>query len=185
MNNSKYIKFGFIGLVIIMVIIFISSFISFSNDEISLRNTFEQKIDERTAFYDKMSKIFNQKSQIAVKNDSSFRQNINIIMEGRKDSEQVLFKWIQETNPNANYSEVSALYKDLSRTIEAQREGFFHQEKVLQDIVRQHKNLILTFPGSFYNIFFSRELLKYKTIQSSLTEEVMRTGTDNNTKLDL
>lgn len=185
MENKNLIKYGIIGLLGIVLFLFAGSFISFSNKEVNLRNTFAQKMDERTAFYDKMSKIFNQKSQIAVKNDESFRKNIDVIMTGRKDSEQVMFKWITETNPNANYSEVSALYKDLSRAIEAEREGFFNQEKVLQDIVRQHSNHLDLFPNSFYNMFFGREKLKYKVIQSDLTKEVISTGTDNNTKLDL
>ena len=185
METTKIIKLSFIGMGVIAIAVIFSAFISFSNREINLKNTFEQKIDQRTAFYDKMAKIFNQKTQIAVKNDESFRQNVNIIMEGRKDSEQVMFKWITETNPNANYSEVAALYKDLSRSIEAERQGFFIEEKTLQDVQRQHKNMVQTFPGSFYNFFLGREALKYKPITSSITDEVMKTGTDNNTKLDL
>jgi hypothetical protein len=89
-SNGTLIKFGLIGLGVIMLFVFIGNFISFSNNEIDLRNTFEQKIDERTSFYDKMYKVISQKSQIAVKNDESFRKNINIIMEGRKDSEVCL-----------------------------------------------------------------------------------------------
>jgi hypothetical protein len=194
MNNSEnqnrfspsfLVKLAFIGAAIVLVIAAFATFVSFSNQEIELRTAFEQKIDERTAFYDKMYKVISQQTQIAVKNDESFRQNINMIMEGRKDAEGLFMKWIQETNPNANYSEVSALYKDLSRSVEAQREGFFTQEKVLQDIVRQHKNHIQKFPNSFYNMFMGRQPLEYKPIQSSLTEEVMRTGKDDNVKLDL
>jgi len=185
MQNLNFTKIALWGVLGIFLIFIASTLISFSNNEIELRNTFEQKFEERTAFYDKMSKVFNQKSQIAVKNDSSFRKNIDIIMSQRKDSEQVMMKWITESNPNANYSEVAVLYKDLSRAIEAQREGFFNQEKVLQDVVRQHKNLIQRFPNSFYNLFFGRKQLVYKVIQSTLTEEVIKTGTDNNTKLDL
>ena len=173
---SFFVKLAFIGAIVIMIIAAFATFVSFSNSEIDLRTAFEQKIDERTAFYDKMYKVISQQTQIAVKNDESFRQNINIIMEGRKDAEGVFMKWIQETNPNANYSEVSVLYKDLSRSVEAQREGFFNEEKVLQDIVRQHKNHIQKFPNSFYNMFMGRQPLEYKPIQSSLTEEVMRTG---------
>lgn len=184
-SSSFFVKLAFIGAAIIFVIAIFATFVSFSNNEIELRTTFEQKIDERTAFYDKMYKIITQQTQIAVKNDESFRQNINIIMEGRKDAEGVFMKWIQETNPNANYNEVSALYKDLSRSVEAQREGFFNEEKVLQDVVRQHKNHIQKFPNSFYNMFMGRQALQYKPIQSSLTEEIMRTGKDDNIKLDL
>lgn len=189
-NQSRFtpsflVKLAFIGAIIILVIAVFGTFVSFSNNEIELRTAFEQKIDERTAFYDKMYKVITQQTQIAVKNDESFRQNINLIMEGRKDAQGLFMKWIQETNPNANYNEVSELYKNLSRSVEAQREGFFTQEKVLQDIVRQHKNHIQKFPNSFYNMFMGRQPLEYKPIQSSLTEEVMRTGKDDNVKLDL
>lgn len=185
MNKSTIIKLGLAGLALVFAVLIFSSFVSFSNTEISLRNNFEQRMKERVAFYDKMAKVISQKSQIAVKNDSSFRKNIDIIMSGRKDSEQVMFKWITESNPNADYREVSALYKDLSRSIEAQREGFFIEEKVLQDLVRQHTNHLQLFPNSFYNLFFGRDLLKYSPIQSDFTKEVFEKGIDNNVKLDL
>lgn len=184
-NNQLLIKLGLIGLGIIFIVVFFSNFVLFSNTEIDLRNTFDQKIDERTSFYDKMYKVIAQKSQIAVKNDESFRQNINIIMEGRKDAPQVFMKWITESNPNVNYSEVSVLYQDLSRSVEAQREGFFNEEKVIQDVVKQHKNHIQKFPNSFYNIFMGRQPLVYKPITSTRTDEVMKTGKDDNVSLEL
>jgi len=184
-NNQLLIKLGLIGLGIIFIVVFFSNFVLFSNTEIDLRNTFDQKIDERTSFYDKMYKVISQKSQIAVKNDESFRQNINIIMEGRKDAPQVFMKWITESNPNVNYSEVSVLYQDLSRSVEAQREGFFNEEKVIQDVVKQHKNHIQKFPNSFYNIFMGRQPLVYKPITSTRTDEVMKTGKDDNVSLEL
>jgi hypothetical protein len=184
-NNQFLIKLGLIGLGVIFIVVFFSNFVSFSNTEIDLRNTFDQKIEERTSFYDKMYKVIAQKTQIAVKNDESFRQNINIIMEGRKDAPQVFMKWITESNPNANYSEVSVLYQDLSRSVEAQREGFFNEEKVIQDVVKQHKNHIQKFPNSFYNIFMGRQALVYKPITSTRTDEVMRTGKDDNVSLGL
>lgn len=185
MKNSSLFRLGLLGIVLIAAIVFFSNIIGFSNQEIDLRNTFQQKEKERVSFYDKMHKIISQKTQISVKNDESFKENVNIIMEGRKDSEQVFFKWITETNPNANFEQVSLLYQDLSRAIEAQREGFFIQEKVLSDIERQHKNLLQKFPNSFYNFFLGRKLLEYTPIQSSLTQEVFKTGVDDNIKLNL
>lgn len=185
MTNTGLIKIGIGVLLAIVLFVFAGNFVSFSNTEISLRNSFEQKIDERTAFYDGMKKIFVSKAQIATKNDESFRKNIDIIMGSRKDGKQVMMKWITESNPNANYQEVSSLYKELSRTVEAKREGFFEQEKVLQDIVRQHKQHLQTFPNSLYNVFFDRKPLVYKVIQSDATKQVMSTGIDNNDKLDL
>jgi hypothetical protein len=179
----------FLRTLAILAIVFIPLFsivgcaISQSNQEVELRNQFNQKITERTAFYDKMWKIISQKSQIALRNDSSFRQNINIIMEGRKDGQQVFFKWITETNPNANYSEVSVLYKDLSRAVEAEREGFFNQEKVLQDIKLQHDNLLSRFPSTIIMSMLGRHHLVYKPITSDRTDRVIESGKDNNTNV--
>ncbi len=183
MELGRIIKIGAISALVLFVVIFIGSTISFSNKEITLRNQFEQKFQERTTFYDKMWKTLSQKSQIAVKNDSSFRNNVNIIMSGRKDAQGIFMKWITESNPNANYSEVSILYQDLSRAVEAQREGFFVQEKYMQDIKMQHSNLIQKFPGSLYNVFFSRQAINYTPITSTITDEVIRTGKDDNVKV--
>lgn len=183
MNTKSIVGLTFLGIGILTILILIGSIISFSNNEIMLRTTFNQKISERTAFYDKMWKTLAQKSQIALKNDSSFKENVNIIMAGRKDAPQVFMKWVTETNPNANFNEVSALYKDLSRATEAQREGFFQEEKVLQDIKAQHNIAISSFPNSLFNKFFGRKPLEYKPITSDITDEVIKTGKDNNVKL--
>lgn len=185
MKNSTIIKLALVGLLVTVMFVVGGNFVSFSNTEIEIHNTFDQKIKERTAFYDKMYKIIAQQSQIAVKNDESFRENVNAIMSNRKDSQQLFMKFVVESNPNANYSEVSKLYETLSRSIEAQREGFFNEEKVLMDVERQHRNLTQKFPGSFYNYFLDRQALKYEPIQSSLTQGVMKTGIDNEVKLDL
>lgn len=170
--------FLFAGITVFTIVI------SFSNQEVALRNRFTQGINTRTAFYDKMWKTISQKAQIALKNDSSFASNVNSIMQGRKDAPQLFMKWVTETNPNANYSEVSKLYQELSQTIEGERDGFFMQEKELQDIVLQHSNLIGQFPGSLINaLFFHKEPLDYKPITSDRTDEVMETGKDNNVKV--
>lgn len=183
MSTKSIIIGSIFGTLLLAVIIFASNFISFSNQEISLRNNFEQKYQERTAFYDKMWKTLSQKSQIAVKNDSSFRRNIDIIMQNRKDAPQLFMKWVTESNPNANYSEVAVLYRDLSRSVEAQREGFFVEEKYMQDVVLQHSNLIQKFPGSFYNLFLNKQKLNYKPITSDVTDAVMQSGKDNNVEI--
>src|SRR5690349_21301461 len=123
-------------------------FMSIGNTEVRLKNKFKAEMDGRTAFYVKMKNIFSGKAEVATRNDSAFRNNINAIMQGRKDGEGLVMKWVKESNPNANFEQVSALYADLSRSIEAERTGFFNQERVLQDIKMQHDNLLEQFPGS-------------------------------------
>lgn len=183
MTKKLIVTLSVIAILAILVLSLIGSFVSFSNQEIDLRNRFTQKMEERTAFYDKMWKTLSQKSQIALKNDSSFARNVDAIMSGRKDSEGVFMKWIQESNPNSNYDQVSVLYQDLSRSVEGERDGFFIQEKMIQGIVLEHSNLIGKFPGSLWNSFLDREKLVYKPITSDRTDEVIKTGKDNNVDL--
>lgn len=179
----KPLKLAIIAVSAILLLSFVGCAISNTNREVGLRNQFTQKMSERQTFYEKMWKTISQKTQISLRNDSSFRENINIIMAGRKDAPQVFFKWITETNPNANYEQVAALYKDLSRTIESEREGFFQQEKVLQDVKLQHDNLLSKFPSNLVLTIFNRHKIKYIPISSDRTDEVFSTGKDNDVKL--
>ncbi len=182
MNKTAIRLSAIVGSLALLLVVGLS-YISFSNREIDLRNRFTQKIDERTAFYDKMWKTLSQKSQIALRNDSSFSRNINAIMASRKDAPQLFMKWVQESNPNANYDQVSKLYQDLSRSVEGQRDGFFMEEKVIQDIVLQHTNHIQKFPNSIFNSIAGRGRLTYKPITSDKTDAVNSTGKDNDTNL--
>ena len=93
--------------------------------------------------------------------------------------------WIKQSNPAATFTEVTRLYELLSRTIDAERKGFFEQEKMMQDIDMQHNNLLQQFPNSFVNIFFGRKEFDYKPISSEQTDAVFKSGQDNNVKLDL
>lgn len=172
-----YLRIGIFLVLGMLAVWAIFSWMSYSNQEHVLRNRFMQKTDERTAFYDNMWKTISQKGQIAIRNDSSFRQNINIIMAGRKDAQGVFWKWVQETNPNANYEQVSILYQDLSRAVEAKRDEFFVREKEMQSIKLEHDNLLSVLPGSMF--LSGRDHLIYKPITSDRTDNVIKTGKDN------
>lgn len=169
--------------VILFAILFIGGIIGFGNDTVDLQNRRKQKDDERTAFYDNMWKTFSQKTQIALRNDSSFARNVDAIMAGRKDAGDLFMKWVQESNPNANYEQVAALYADLSRSVEAKRDQFFMQEKAIMGIVLEYNNRIQKFPGNLYNIFYGRKKMDYKPITSSRTDQVIESGKDDDVNL--
>ena len=184
MDTKQIIKYAVLGIVGLFLFGTIMSVISTSNQEVDLRNRFKQKMDERTAFYDKMWKTISQKSKVALKNDSSFAKNVNAIMAGRKDAPGIFMKWVQESNPNTNYEAVSSLYADLSRTIEGQRDGFFMEEKMIQSIVLEHDNIMTKFPsGWILTSFMGRTRLVYKPITSDRTDEVIKSGKDNNVEV--
>jgi hypothetical protein len=184
MNTNQIIKYGILGIIALFIFGIFMIVISLSNQEVDLRNRYKQKMDERTAFYDKMWKTISQKSKVALKNDSSFSNNVNAIMAGRKDAQGIFMKWVQESNPNSNFAAVSSLYADLSRAIEAQRDGFFMEEKMIQSIVLEHDNIMTRFPtGWILSSFMGRTRLTYKPITSDRTDEVIKSGKDNNVEV--
>jgi len=184
MENKQTLKWTIIGVGTILLLVIALNVVSKSNQEVRTRNLFGQKMIERKAFFNKLSVIVKQTKQATVKSDSSLVNILKIYMEGRKDSEGLMMKWITESNPVASYKEVSDMYKALTRTIEAQREGFFQEEKQIADIVREHNNLLDTFPSGFLlSTILGRKKLEYSPITSSSTEEIFRTGREDNTDL--
>jgi phosphoribosyl-AMP cyclohydrolase len=177
MNNEKTIKAVLAALAgVVLLTLLIAPFVSFYNNEATLRNQFVQKTTERSAFYQKMYTSISQQTQIAVKNDASFKEVVNAQIQGQKTAENTMMVWIKQSNPAATFTEVTKLYASLSRAIESERAGFFEQEKMMQDIKLQHDNLLNTTPGSIINVFFSRQHFDYKPISSDYTDAVFKTG---------
>lgn len=168
----------------ILLVLFIG-LTSFYNSNQKIENLFEQKLDERKAFYQKMYVTIQQQTSIAVKNDDSFKKVVDLQMSGQKDGEGVTWKWIQQSNPTATYTEVQKMYSDLSRGIEANRSEFFEQEKQLQDIARQQKDLIKKFPNNIIAGIFNINEVKYNPIVSNMTISVFETGIESDIELDL
>ncbi len=181
MKSFKSLAIAAVSVIFLLVII--GNVISTSNKEVDLRTAFNQKMTERTAFYDKMWKTISQKTQIAIQNDSSFKRVVDMQVTGQKNGENVMWAWVKQSNPAATFSEVSALYKDLGRSIEAEREGFFQQEKVLQDVKLQHDRLRNRFPSNIIMSILGRKELPYKPITSDRTDGVIKSGKDNDVKL--
>lgn len=176
-------KLGKIALVIVPLLVLLGWAIGQYNTEQDVRISFENQYRNRTALYDKMWKTLKQKGVVASRNDTSFQNVVAAIMAGRKDGEGVAFKWIQEQNPGAQFTEVTRLYEDLSRTIEAERSGFFQQEKVLSDIKAEDDRLLRKFPGMILFKIYGTKPIDYKPITSDRTDDAIKTGKDNDTSV--
>ena len=159
-----------IGLIVGMM------YVSASNKEIGLSTQIEAQQKVCEAFYDKLWKIISQKAQVAEQYKESFGKIYSDLISGRyaKDGGGSLMKWIQESNPTFDVS----LYKDLSASIEAERSGFFMEQKKLIDLDREHKVLRKTWPNSMF--IGSRPDAKFTIITSDQTEAVYKTGKENN-----
>lgn len=138
--------------------------IQFSNTEIDIRNKFEQLEQQRSSLFDKIYSEIPMLANIAIHNDSMFIKVVEIQMSGRKDGDNLTWKWLQEQNPTASYHEVSRFYENLTTVVSQNKQAFYNNEIELQNQVLSHKDLLTKFPGSLYNKIFDRTIIEYKPI---------------------
>ena len=161
------------GIVLVLGLVFGIYGISTSNSEIKLRNQADAQQESCKAYFDKMWKVLQQQAGVADEYKEAFKEIYPALMEGRYSNGQgKMMSWIQEHNPNFDAS----LYKRLMNSIEAQREGFFNEQKKLISLNNQHQNLLETFPSSVF--VGSREPLDIQIITSSKTKSTYETGED-------
>ena len=151
------------------------AWVSANNKEISLRNQIEAQQKVCETYYDKLWKVLQQKAQVTDQYKAAFKEIYPALIEGRYGNEKggTLMKWIQESNPTFDVS----LYKDLMSSIESERAGFFMEQKKLIDLDREHKVLRQSFPASMF--IGSRPDVKFTIITSEKTENVYKTGKEN------
>lgn len=171
---NKIVILTIVGLLAVLGIWGVSTYINISNTEIRMRKSVEAQNQVCMSFYDKLWKIISQKAQVADKYKSSFREVYADIMSERySDNGGSLMKWIQEHNPDFDAS----LFKDIQRSIEVERNGYFNEEKKLIDLDNEHDMYIAVFPNSFF--VGGRGETEIKTVRSSRTNDAFETGEDN------
>ncbi len=146
-----------------------------SNKEIKLRSQITAQKQVCEAFYDKMWKVIAQKAQVAEQYKGAFKEIYPQLIEGRYGNEKggSLMKWITESNPTFDIS----LYKDLMLSIEAERAGFFMEQKSLVDLNNEHRIIRQTFPASMF--IGSRPDIEITIVSSDATKKVMESGKEN------
>lgn len=141
-----------------------------SNREKVLVNTATAQTSVCQSFYTKMRNILIDKHVVSKEYAENFDKIQKDVMEGRYSDGQKLMMWIQEDNPDFDPS----LYKDLMTAIEAERNGFFMEQKKLIDIKREHDNLRMLFPTSL--VVGNRDELKIVVLQDETTKNDFNTG---------
>ncbi len=174
---KKSILIGLSILTAALIIIMIG--VSASNKEITLRSKISAQKQVCEAFYDKLWKIISQKAQVAEQYKEAFKEIYPKLIEGRYGNENggTLMKWITESNPQFDIS----LYKDLMQSIEAERSGFFMEQKKLIDLNNEHRIIKQSFPNSIF--IGSRPDIEITIISSELTKKVMETGQENDIEI--
>jgi hypothetical protein len=142
-------------------------------------NTYQQKVQEKVGFYDKLWKTYLQKEKITNINKETFLVVTKMIMENRKDGQSVTWKWLQE-NQQIPYNEFVKFYEDLSVFVTEQRDGYFKIEKDCQSIANWNNTLLDTFPNNLYNKILNCEKINFEYgLISDSTLNVFKTKKEN------
>lgn len=161
------------------IIILFSMNISIENKEIDLRATTEAQNKKCEAYFDKMWKILKQKAGVTDQYKEAFKDIYPKLIEGRySQGDGSLMKWVQESNPTFDAS----MYKDLMKSIEIERTGFFNEQSTLIDMQREHKTYLLKAPSRWF-LDDNLKPVEIKVITSSKTDEVYRTGKEDDIDL--
>lgn len=162
-------------LIVIVVLIGVTYGISANNQEKEYRNLAEAQMQKIETQYDNMWKVIQQKAQVTDQYKESFKEIFVGIIDGRYNKDNnVVMKWIQESNPNFDVS----MYKDLMATIDIKRTEFMNVQNRMIDIVREHKNLCMKAPKSWF--ISNTTPIEFEPISSTQSKQVMSTKVDDN-----
>lgn len=148
--------------------------------EIQLRNLAAAEIQKVEIIHDEVFKVISQDAQVTDKFKKDFEDIYTKIMEGRysgNSRDESLMLWMKENNPQ--YS--TELYLKLMVDIEVLRNKFSVQQVKVQDIIREHNNLI---QDPIKSLFIkNKEPIEYVVISSTITKDVIEKRVDDNIDL--
>lgn len=175
MGINKWIIIGVsVGLFLLISIIFIASWISFSNKEISLRNQIEAKKRDNKNVYDSTWKQISQSAQVT---DAQKKALLEIVTGHAKAREGSgggsLATMVTESVPNVD----TTVFNQLMNIVSSARTRFERVQTEILDLNRAHTNCLTMFPSSI--VCGGRPAITVDIITSDRTENAYETGKDN------
>lgn len=163
----------------VFILVPLLMYVSYNNREVGLRNRAAAQQKNLEVVFDRTWKIISQIAQVADAGKEAFKEIYPALMEGRYGNARggALMSWIQESNPQFDMK----LYDKLAAAIESQRTDFAREQQKMLDIKREHDDLRLKFPSSFF--VGSRPELTVIIVTSSKTDEAFRTGQEDDINL--
>lgn len=180
----KYVGIGCIMFFLITMafgILSITGIVGTLNNDATLKNRVAAQVDVRDAHFDKMFKVIAQRAQITKASSEVQVQLVESLVKGRAAT---FIKVVQEANPESAFDR--SQFTELANSVEAQREDFFREQKLLIDLVREHHTLHDSFPSGFILSFAGRQkVAKPIIITSDTAKEAASSGSENEIELEL
>lgn len=118
------------------------------NEQKDIRNTYEQKVQERNIMMSEFMDCLTSSLKVSETNANYFKENIQSIMENRKDGDKLMWKWVTEVNPNANFNEVSEMFQHMQSLYLEKRSSIIAINKVLFELEKRDANIRTMFPSN-------------------------------------
>ncbi len=167
-----------LAVVAVLALIVVMMYVTYNNQEVSLRKEAEAQKGKVESVHDKMWKTIQQKAGVTDEYREAFEKIYPELISGRySQGDGSAMKWIQESNPDFDTS----LYKDLMQAIEVQRAYFDQAQTRMLDIIRQRETLLETIPAKFF--ISNKSKIDYTVISSTRSKDVLITGIDDDVDL--
>lgn len=158
-------------ILLLLAVIIIAYFISAYNTELRLRNLVLAQQDICEANFDKMWKVIKQSTHVSDAYLETFKEIYPKLIAGRYQGKDMAF--IVEQNPPLD----SSILRQLATAIEANRQEFFAQQRLLVARQKEHSAYIHSIPACM--VLLSAQEIKTTIITSDYTENVYASGKEN------
>lgn len=171
----KLLPWFILGLVCALALIIGVMYMSYSNQEVRLRNAITARQEANKATFDNMWKQIKQTAEVTDAQKNALLEIFIGHAKARSGSgdDKAVVKWLQESVPNVDVS----VYKNLQNIIVAARNSFTTDQLALLDLQREHNNCLTMVPSSFF--VGGRPPIKVTLVTSERTDAAFSAGKDD------
>lgn len=162
----------------------VGSVIGINNNMVAQEQGIKAQFDQNKNNYDNYFKKLKEAAQVPDMYTQDLKEVYTAAITGRygANGSQAAFQWLKEHNPNVDAS----LYKKIQQIIEAGRDNFEADQKMLIDKKRVYETALNQVPGGLVAKFLGFpkiDLSKFKIVTSDHTEEAFTKGKSDPIKL--
>lgn len=173
MKTSVMVGLGILAAVVLAGVVLFGSVIGFYNTSIRIENGIKAQYEQNKNNYDNYFKKLKEVAQVPDMYVADMKKLWDGAMTDRYGAggSKAVFQWIQEKNPQVD----SSLYKKIQDVVEAGRNSFEADQKMLIDKKREYDNYRMGFPNNVLAGFMGFpkiDLDKFRIVTSDETEGV-------------
>lgn len=144
MSTALKIVLGLLGVFVIFGLVAVSSVVGTRNDAVRQEAGIKAQYLQNQNNYSNYIAKLAETAQVPSMYMEDLSKLYSKVVEGRKGSDQELFRFIKEANPTVDAS----IYRQIQQVIEAGRNSFEADQKTLLDKKRVYEVALQSFPGN-------------------------------------